>query len=101
MILEYWAKTFMEFSLNLGFVRQHHPQRDQESCDSGCRAATPGSRRRTMQNPPHGRLRGLESPGAGLVERPRRTSVGNAIEGLQLFEALRPDLVIVDGEMPG
>ena len=29
------------------------------------------------------------------------TSVGNAIEGLQLFEALGPDLVIVDGEMPG
>jgi CheY-like chemotaxis protein len=28
------------------------------------------------------------------------TSVGNAIEGLQLFEDLRPDLVIVDGEMP-
>ena len=22
------GKTFMEFSLNLGFVRQHHPQRD-------------------------------------------------------------------------
>jgi hypothetical protein len=36
------GKTFMGFSLNLGFVRQHHPQRDQESCDSGCRAATPG-----------------------------------------------------------
>ena len=29
------------------------------------------------------------------------TSVGNAIEGLQLFEDLRPDLVIVDREMPG
>jgi CheY-like chemotaxis protein len=29
------------------------------------------------------------------------TSVGNAIEGLQLFEDLRPDRVIVDGEMPG
>jgi CheY-like chemotaxis protein len=29
------------------------------------------------------------------------TSVGNAIEGLQLFGDLRPDLVIVDGEMPG
>jgi CheY-like chemotaxis protein len=29
------------------------------------------------------------------------TSVGNAIEGLQLFEHTRPDLVIVDGEMPG
>jgi CheY-like chemotaxis protein len=29
------------------------------------------------------------------------TSVGNAIEGLQLFEDLRPDLVIVDSEMPG
>jgi CheY-like chemotaxis protein len=29
------------------------------------------------------------------------TSVGNAIEGLQLFEDLGPDLVIVDSEMPG
>jgi CheY-like chemotaxis protein len=29
------------------------------------------------------------------------TSVENAIEGLQRFEAMRPDLVIVDGEMPG
>jgi CheY-like chemotaxis protein len=29
------------------------------------------------------------------------TSVGNAIEGLQRFEDLRPDLVIVDSEMPG
>jgi CheY-like chemotaxis protein len=29
------------------------------------------------------------------------TSVGNAIEGLQMFEDKRPDLVIVDGEMPG
>jgi CheY-like chemotaxis protein len=29
------------------------------------------------------------------------TSVGNAIEGLQLFEHTRPDLVIVDSEMPG
>jgi CheY-like chemotaxis protein len=29
------------------------------------------------------------------------TSVRNAIEGLQLFEDLRPDRVIIDGEMPG
>jgi CheY-like chemotaxis protein len=29
------------------------------------------------------------------------TSVGNAIEGLQLVEDIRPDLVIVDSEMPG
>jgi CheY-like chemotaxis protein len=29
------------------------------------------------------------------------TSVGTAIEGLQLVEAIRPDLVIVDSEMPG
>jgi len=29
------------------------------------------------------------------------TSVGDAIEGLQLFEDTRPDLVIVDSEMPG
>jgi CheY-like chemotaxis protein len=28
------------------------------------------------------------------------TSVGNAIEGLQRFEDIRPDLVIVDSEMP-
>jgi two-component system, NarL family, nitrate/nitrite response regulator NarL len=28
-------------------------------------------------------------------------SVGNAIEGLQLVEAIKPDLVIVDNEMPG
>jgi CheY-like chemotaxis protein len=29
------------------------------------------------------------------------TSVGNAIEGLQLVEDTKPDLVIVDSEMPG
>jgi CheY-like chemotaxis protein len=29
------------------------------------------------------------------------TSVGNAMEGLQLVEAIKPDLVIVDSEMPG
>jgi CheY-like chemotaxis protein len=29
------------------------------------------------------------------------TSVGNAMEGLQLVEDLKPDLVIVDSEMPG
>jgi two-component system, NarL family, nitrate/nitrite response regulator NarL len=29
------------------------------------------------------------------------TSVGNAIDGLQLVEDLKPDLVIVDSEMPG
>jgi CheY-like chemotaxis protein len=29
------------------------------------------------------------------------TSVGNAIEGLQMFEHMRPDLVIIDSEMPG
>jgi two-component system, NarL family, nitrate/nitrite response regulator NarL len=28
-------------------------------------------------------------------------SVGNALEGLQLFEDTRPDLVIVDNGMPG
>jgi CheY-like chemotaxis protein len=28
------------------------------------------------------------------------TSVGNALEGLQLVEDLKPDLVIVDSEMP-
>jgi CheY-like chemotaxis protein len=29
------------------------------------------------------------------------TSVGNAIEGLRMFEQTRPALVIVDSEMPG
>jgi CheY-like chemotaxis protein len=29
------------------------------------------------------------------------TSVGTAIEGLQMFEDKRPELVIVDSEMPG